>query len=417
MKRIVIVDLWTNSNNGDEVLQSGLISMLKKKFPDSKISGVFRFGFNEFNQATNEIERTLNKLDSYFPGPRRTLYAGNNALKLSPGLHLLYSIFSFCELFLNLLFYKLNLHSFCNKKVLQTFVAISNAEIVIWKGKNFRDYKGLKGLFRLSTLLILGYVSTVLNKNVYCINASIWKMQNKFQKFLLDFVFRKCKHVTVRDEDSLCHFVESDYIDYSYCADLSFYDLGANYSSYHLRGFNVTKKYDVALTLTEWGNEDDQNRYVNNLFRILSLLRESKNYESIIIVPQVNRIAESNQRVKNLLLEKLNTTQNFTITDYSSISSVDDLLKLYSESNFLIGTRMHSCVFSFFVGTPFIAIAYDNGPKWSILRKIWPSNYILDYYSADFPNNFNFEMYDKTYYQIIFSNMLNNSYSNIKYVE
>ena len=413
MRKIVIVDLWTNSNNGDEVLQSGLITMLRRKFPLSQISGVFRFGFNEFRDASEEINRTVSKLDFSFSGPRRTLYAGKNALRLSPLLHALFSILSFTELFFNLFFFKCGLKFLCKKSVLDTLCEIEEADIVIWKGKNYRDYKGMRGTFRIATLVILGYVSVVLNKNVYCINASIWRMKNRLQKRLLNLVLKKCRHVTVRDEDSLLHFNDFVRNNYSYCADLSFYDLKENYSKYFCAGFSSGKQYDVALTLTQWGDERLQNAYINYLVEFLFDLNKNQKCDSIVIIPQVNRTSESNDKVKSLFIRKLNEKTNIVISDISVVSCVDELLKLYKVSKVLIGTRMHSCVFSFFVGTPFIGIAYDNGPKWSILRKIWPQELILDYELLQPPKTVNFDFFDLEYCQNQFELMYNSSFLNV----
>jgi colanic acid/amylovoran biosynthesis protein len=294
---------------------------------------------------------------------------------------------------------------------------IEDSDIVIWKGKNYRDYKGLRGIFRIATLIILGYVSVVLNNNVYCINASIWRMKNRLQKRLLNFVLKKCKHVTVRDEDSLVHFNDFDVKNYSYCADLSFYDLKENYSKYFCAGFSNRKQYDVALTLTQWGNESLQNAYINYLVEFLCDLKKNQRCESIVIIPQVNRTSESNDKVKKLLIKRLNEKTNVVITDIPMVINVDELLKLYSVSKILIGTRMHSCVFSFFVGTPFIGIAYDNGPKWSILRKIWPRELILDYELLKAPKTFNFDFFDLVYCRNQFELMYNSSFLNVSEID
>jgi colanic acid/amylovoran biosynthesis protein len=417
MKKIVIVDLWTNSNNGDEVLQSGLISMVRNKFPDATVSGVFRFGFNEFNESINEIERTISKLDLFYPGPRRTLYAGKNALLLTSYLHIIYSLYSFLELFFNLLLFKFKLNFILRKKVSTTFEIISDADIVIWKGKNYRDYSGLKGLFRQSTLLVLGFTSVLLNKNVFCINASIWPMKNLIQKKMLDFVFKRCRHVTVRDEDSLTHFFNYSKDHFSFCADLSFFDLEHNYLDRKLQGFNVEKIYDIAITLTEWGSLVDQKTYIKSIVELISVSYFDKGFSRIIIVPQVNRVSESNDNVKQMLYEQLSFFPEIKIEEAKNVHSIEELLDLYSFSKLLIGSRMHSCVFSFYVGTPFVAFAYDNGPKWSILRKIWPNKFINDYKDVNISNDLDFSRMDKMYYSNFIDKMFTDSYRNIYYVE
>jgi polysaccharide pyruvyl transferase WcaK-like protein len=61
---------------------------------------------------------------------------------------------------------------------------------------------------------------------------------------------------------------------------------------------------------------------------------------------------------------------------------ITTLLDVYERTRLLIGTRMHSCVFAMSVGTPFVAIAYDAGPKWDILKQFWPEEFVFDYSSS-----------------------------------
>ena len=85
----------------------------------------------------------------------------------------------------------------------------------------------------------------------------------------------------------------------------------------------------------------------------------------IAISPQVVRAVEDNSRETSKLLDLIvNRDRIHQITDAETIQ---DLMELYSKSEILIGTRMHSCVFAASVGTPFLAIAYDSGPKWEVL--------------------------------------------------
>jgi colanic acid/amylovoran biosynthesis protein len=375
MKKILLIDLWTDANSGDLALQAGLIRMLRDKHPKAEIVGIFRFGWNEFEQASPEIKTTRAFLDRSFGGLRRTYYAGANHSRFSGLLHKLISLYSFLELACVLLFVKLGLKVLLPHTHQTVCSEISSADVVVWKGKNFRSYGGLSGINRQTTLLVGGIVANMLNNNVYCLNASIWAMKNVVERWMVCTVLGMCKSVSVRDQGSLDTARSFGLSNYFFAHDLSFYFL------HSIQGVRCEKRRNnaVALTITQWGSDQEIEQYFNSLIATVSIL-VGAGVNEIYIVPQVTRAAESNRLLVTRIKKKLAwLKQDITLHDIVEEQSIPQLLKLYSRCQLLIGTRMHSCVFARFVNTPFIGIAYDDGPKWDILREFWPKEFIVPY--------------------------------------
>jgi colanic acid/amylovoran biosynthesis protein len=374
-KKILLMDLWTDANKGDLALQGGLISMLREKHPSSEIVGIFRFGLNEFDAALPEILSTCSMLDRYYGGLRKTQYAGINALKFRGILHKLISLYSFIELIFMLLFYHTWLKPLIPSTHRKVMDEISSADLVVWKGKNFRSYGGLSGLNRQATLLVAGVVARILNQRVYCVNASIWKMKSGIERWMVKTVLSYCRSVSVRDFGSMEVASSLSIPNYFFAHDLSFYYLNK------LGKANNSKRQDnaIALTVTRWGSEQESNQYVDALiYATCALVRNG--VRTIYIVPQVTRTAESSRP----LIERFKTGvrgkyKNIVLHDIDKELAIPDLLSLYGSCKLLLGTRMHSCVFARFVDTPFVGIAYDDGPKWDILREFWPDGLVVPY--------------------------------------
>jgi colanic acid/amylovoran biosynthesis protein len=376
--KIVVVDLWTDDNRGDCALQLGLIRMIRDALPQASIEGIFRFGHNEIDEASEEVSITLAALDSYCGGPRRTLYGRRNSISRSIGLKKIHSFFSFLEVAVYVVLYMAKLRWFLPSKVSRSLGAISEADVVIWKGKNFRHYGGLSGLQRQATLVCNGFIATLLNSNVHCINASIWKIPQSTERRILRAALTRCCSVGVRDLESLDNAKKSLELDEIFFAfDLSLYllkDIATNSALAEWQANQENEPY-AALTITSWGNVDDRTQYVAQILSALRYLNEV-GIKRIVIVPQVVRWAEDNSEVKARIVTEAKSA-GIAIEDIAAGLDIAQLLKLYARAAILIGTRMHSCVFALVAKTPIVAVAYDAGPKWAIIEQLSGSKVFL----------------------------------------
>lgn len=379
---VVLIDLWTDTNRGDCALQLGLIGMARRKWPRAKLVGVFRFGTNEIDEALNEIGFTSGSLDRFFGGVRRTYYSASNFHLLNGVLGKLISLYSFLEMFFFLSVFILKMDFLLPHKKREVLRAIKSADVVIWKGKNFRDYGGLGGLSRQMTLLSAGWLAASLNNNVHCVNASIWPMANRIEAWLLRKTLSKCKSISVREPGSLNAIkrLGIENIPIHFAQDLSFYCL-RHMGDPHIASAIDDERhydYDVAFTITQWGGDAAQAIYVSTLQSCMEQLRKL-GARKFVVVPQVTRAAESNAKLIEAMRKMAAGISDISLETIDGSPGIEELLNIYASARLLIGTRMHSCVFAMAVGTPFVAIAYDAGSKWGILSQFWPERFIFGY--------------------------------------
>jgi polysaccharide pyruvyl transferase WcaK-like protein len=364
--KIVLLDLWTDANRGDNSLQVGLIKMLRKAYPQASITGIFRFGQNEFEDARAEISETLRFLDSGLGGIRRTIYAGERPQR-SVLYRKLHSFFSFLELGMLLLFLKAGWMFPIGEKQRKVIKLLQSADLVVWKGKNFRAESGFSGIQRQLTLTIAGFISSILCSKTICVNASFWEVKGNIGTWLIKRAFSSCELITVRDHSSLetaSRLFGAERV--RYCKDLSYYDLHDRLQHDGNLIENRSKRFALGLTITKWGSTALQENYVFALRDLIKaeILRDTNT--KIVVIPQVVRRSESSEELVGKIIEGFEAN----VDCIEGELSIDELLEIYADCSFLVGTRMHSCVFAAAVKTPFLAIAYDIGPKWEILEDL-----------------------------------------------
>jgi polysaccharide pyruvyl transferase WcaK-like protein len=382
-KAVVLLDLWTDANRGDCALQIGLLAMARAKWPGHEIVGVFRFGTNEMALAADEVSYTSAQLDRVFGGLRRTYYSARNFGRLGPRAAKLLALYSFFELTSLLLLYKIGMRRLVPRAKREVMDVIAKADLVIWKGKNFRDYGGLAGINRQLTLLSAGVVASFLNRNIHCVNASVWQMRGTAERRLVRWAFSRCRSISVREPQSLLAIeqLQLPAIPVRFAQDLSFYCLQSQYAASGAKRTAGAPIHDVALTITQWGSSASQQAYLTTLREcVRSLIAHGA--RRFVVVPQVTRAAEDSSQLVAALHDCFPNDAAASLTVLPGSPDIGALLDTYERTKLLVGTRMHSCVFALSVATPFVAIAYDAGPKWDILKEFWPARFMFEYGSA-----------------------------------
>src|SRR5262245_49025514 len=97
-KTIALIDLWTDDNRGDAALQLSLVKLLRERFPDARLIGVYRFGWNEIGTVGREIALTSAELDEVLGGPRLTHLGGGEAFSW-PGQAVAFQLGSMARFF------------------------------------------------------------------------------------------------------------------------------------------------------------------------------------------------------------------------------------------------------------------------------------------------------------------------------
>lgn len=133
----------------------------------------------------------------------------------------------------------------------------------------------------------------------------------------------------------------------------------------------------LAMTIVEWGESDKaaQDAYVKALSdAVIALCQQHK--VKVRIVPQVPYGPQG----YGTLLTQFKANVEGHVSGFEVIDrklSLSELCEEYAACDMLIGTRMHSVIFSWCSGTPAIGIAYDSGAKWAILNDIGTGQFIF----------------------------------------
>jgi colanic acid/amylovoran biosynthesis protein len=388
VRQVAIVDLWTDTNRGDEALQRSLIGLLRDRYPAAQVTGVFRFGVNELAAAAPEISSTSGALDEVLGGIRRTHYAEANLGRHTGVAHQVVSLWSFVEAVLCIGCFALlrgRARRVLGDGRYRSLAAIRDADVVVWKGKNFRDHQGLAALTRALTLGGAGLFAGWLNPNLHCVNASFWPIRRGPARRVYRAAFRRCRSLTVRDPSSLANARDllGDRMAVLECPDLSYELLGRAPELAAAAGapLPAAPTWDLALTVTAWGDPGEQARYAGAVVAAVERLAGA-GVRRVVVVPQVTRAAEDNTTLVDTLLPRLRAIPGVEVEVLDGPLSVGALLGTYGRCRLLLGARMHSCMFARAVGTPFVALSYDTGPKWEVLAGFWPGELLLEYGAA-----------------------------------
>lgn len=390
--KVAIVDLWTDTNRGDEALQRSLVALLRERYPGAEVSGVFRFGTNELDAARPEIGSTAAALDHVLGGLRRTYYAEPNARRHIGLVHHAMSAWSFVEALWCLLWFTVLGHRsqrLVGPDRARSMAAIRDADVVVWKGKNFRDHHGFAALTRAMTLGAAGWYAGVLNGSVHCVNASFWPIRGRVPRAVYRAAFRRCRSLSVREPSSAANAVNllGDRMPVIECPDLSFHLLAdaATFAATAISSRSYPSPpaaaWDLALTVTAWDTAHRQAGYVDAVIAAAARLAELGAARAVV-VPQVTRAAEDNTALVALLARRLPLEAGIEVDVLDGPCAIPELLATYARCRMLLGARMHSCVFARSVGVPFVALSYDSGPKWEVLAAFWPQRLLLEYGSA-----------------------------------
>jgi colanic acid/amylovoran biosynthesis protein len=145
----------------------------------------------------------------------------------------------------------------------------------------------------------------------------------------------------------------------------------------------------VAITARPWfhkeiktGNVNRYKNYIHALAKMCDFVIESGIGRVALIVQN-----DGSHSVKEPDIGPLREIQKNMIHHKESLLLEEDfsfreLTSLYKNARFIIGTRLHSCIFSFCVGTPAIAIAYSHKSE-GIMEMVGAQSYVLPIIDLD----------------------------------
>lgn len=390
---ILLLDYCSESNRGDAAMQEGLLKLIYRYFDKPIVSIISVFGANQESKLKKEFDHSRKYPVLFFGGLKPTFYPIDSSedesileVEIKNALCFLLSL-----ALLVLLSLKIPTNwarRLLPKKYQSSLLQMESADLVLWKGKNFRPrINGVVEVYRLLNQVFHPLVCFALSKPVACVSASVWHFHNRLSRKILREVFQRCFYVSLREKSSYDEVREllgkESNTRVELLPDLSFAVCDYDKTIKAKRTLSdAAIPETIGLTLVDWKDEGHEVRE-NYKKTITQTIEYFVNLGSkIVIIPQVTKKWEANDLLISEILQAQNMSENISII--SGNPSVTELISIYNRMDFLVATRMHSAIFASFAGTPLVAIPYDKGGKWNIIRDLGYRNFIINYSDLNF---------------------------------
>ena len=198
--------------------------------------------------------------------------------------------------------------------------------------------------FRRAVMLwgLHGLAAVLFHKPLIMIGHS-FEIKKRCSRFIVKFLCKRAKIVTVRDEASL-NFLQKIGISSEKC--FLFPDIGFLAFS----DAKISRKPVLGITLCKWGLSLDGLEAISDFIQYVL----NDGIQEIRLFPfQVGH--DNDQTVFKKLLG-LNPDKRIKIIDYDD----PEFISLFQECAFILGMRLHSILLAFALRIPFTAIAYQS---------------------------------------------------------
>lgn len=241
------------------------------------------------------------------------------------------------------------------------------ADLVIVKGGTFLYApKGLGGIVFTIRIILPIILANFFKKRIIIAPHSFGPYESKLGTSLLFWSLKKATWIFCRENISVEKLKSVGINQVSYCPDMAFMLEPANRLA---KG--KLDKLTVGMTARPWkylnhrSSELIYNRYVEELSNFITKSIEAYYNLEFLLIPQV--IGPDPREDDSLALNDIKKRLNPVIAKKVSMLRretrlPEELIKIYSELDLLVGTRMHSVIFALISGVPSIAISY-LGPK------------------------------------------------------
>lgn len=357
MKKIVLINSYSDNNKGDLGIILGTISLLSKIIENPQISAISSFEKKDPFFRSEHIE--LAKYVSHIaPTPVGRVYPKNTMNKF-------FKVVSDFLLFESLLILPSRISKmFLIRRYSEFYNTIKDSELIISKGGSFicnRD--NIIDKIRLRRELTIFRLCNKLNKEVVVLGQSIGPVYGKNQIKMVNKTLKQCKKVVLREDICLqkYHQLFQD-VDYVIGYDMAFtLDPGIS----HEKSTEKTKV--IGVTVKMYDSIKHNQTYINLIVNVLENLY-SKYKCKFHFIPHVTIDDDLEQAINifNKCSDSLKDNINLDQGNYS----INELLNIYKGLDCLIGTRLHSTIFSIVVNTPVINIAYHGTKAQGVFKTV-----------------------------------------------
>lgn len=371
---ILITHGWSEQNAGDYAIEHAILDVV-----DAVTGGNNHFTFYSLFDRADPRLKAHNTLKSQRDDIRvmPSLW-GTPPIQYSRARKMLYVLKSLFRA----IFIIISLRSgFTGSKRISAF---KKADLVVVKGGTFiYTIPGLRGMIFGFRILLPIIIATMLQKKTIVAPHSFGPFNNKLMDPLIFRYLKKLDWIFCREEESL-HFLKSKGIEHtSFLPDMAFFNKGYPGLKHDRLTIGITAR---PLDFVQRNRKTIYKDYLDAITYYIETITEKHPQVEVRLIPQV--IGPDPREDDTLALKEIFNclsvqAQSRTVLIEGKLRQPDELIKLYSGLDILIGTRMHSIIFGLLSGVKPIAIAY-LGPKHSgIMNSFGLSTYVTSIVSID----------------------------------
>jgi polysaccharide pyruvyl transferase WcaK-like protein len=383
--KIVVTHVYSDSNKGDSAISNCTVDAIRFANPNNSI--VMQSTFTESDPDFSYHNRFLKKKniaieEGVMPSP----YVGSEK-------HIFSDIVAFMRLVCTLFQYYIALYfpntpNWLSKKQKKAVSTIRNADMIVLKGGQYiyNNSESIRGWFFLWRTLLPIQCATKLNKKVILFGQSIGPFKTRKSWAYALKILLKCHKIVLREKLSLSMF-EGEGLQgdnrLGLSPDLAFLTIPEHVQLDQIDYLGEDKRM-FGVTIVNWSfpNHPDpksaKKSYIDNL--VDALKKISIKYEIIpVLIPQVS-VRHHGSSDLDLLFEiqKLLSTQQIQTHIIEKDLSAPQMAGLYGQCQFLIGTRLHSCILAATAGVPVIAIKYQGFKTQGVMDDLEMSEFVHD---------------------------------------
>lgn len=368
MKKIVLINSYSDNNKGDLGIIIGTIKTLKESNQHCEISAISSFAKKDifFKTEHEELKKYVTKIVPTVIGRVDNKSLLGKIIKVMTDYFKIFFI-NFSPKFLLKIYLKI-----FHKEILSE---ILSSDLIISKGGSFlcnRDNYIDK--IRLDRELTIFKLCLRFNKKIVIWGQSIGPVYGKYSNWNLRKVLRQTKLIVVREEQCLSSY---DYIFKDLDNLVSGHDLAFSMDYYNennnTKAFEKGCKLNIGLTLKHYNDSISNNKYLNLIKELVIKLND--NYEcNFHFVPHVTIDPDLDQ-VKELVSRLPSSIDQRCISVDENNYSINKLLDIYNNKDLVIGTRLHSTIFTLITNTRVINIGYHGTKAQGVFKDAGLENY------------------------------------------
>jgi colanic acid/amylovoran biosynthesis protein len=347
-KNIVISHVYSSDNKGDAALTSVLIDDLKRKFPAASVTILALESVSQNGQFEGVPER---------PG---FMYYALNKYR-NPLVKLVYTFYMVSATLAEAAWWRIaRRHVYLPAHLREVVQTYEQADLIVPVGGGYiRSRAGLVNRMNIPLLLhplLFGYL---LGKPTVLYSQSVGPFQNRLEKLMVAFVFRRMTLVLAREDKSVKMLANMGVKNNVKRAIDSGFLLAST------GNFNVRRRYNipdnkllVGVTVRSWLSGKDQVNYEKTVAGALDNIIDTVSAH-VIFIPQVTAAKGDDDRVVSHRVHQLmhHPKASTVINDNPDHNRIK---AIYDNLDALVGTRFHSVIFSLTSYVPVVAIEYEH---------------------------------------------------------